>query len=129
YWALGERYLLVENNPVGDPTPEVPATLIAETTWGGQRVKRTLRVIGAQPASTITTGAAGWVLEVHQDDRNTGYPLADFGDNDRTTLRAALFGENVSPAIFMLQMLLSGSGNGFNHPTYDVFPFGCNLPE
>lgn len=129
YYAVGERYILSTNNPAGSPSAAAPVTLLAETTWGGQRVRRTIRIIGAVQASTITAGAPGWALEVHPADRVTGYPLTDDGVSEPTTLRPVLAAEAVTPTAFMLQLLLSGDGDGFNSATYDVLPFGADLPE
>lgn len=128
WYGNGEKYLHVADDVFTTPSAASPIYVEAVThTRDGEERFRTYKIVGKAAASTITAGAKGTVLEVAEDWRTRVGPLHDWPGQPATKLRQVVQWDNAGVPGLMLQLLLSGQGNGFNDATYDVLPFGCNL--
>lgn len=124
---VDEKWIHVDQDVFGAASSANPIQVEATFIYGGEERTQVFDIVSKAAASTVTATASGTLLERAPYQRGFGLPLADWPGQPRTSLRQVVSWDGVSPTTIMLELLLSGQGNGFNDPVYDRLPYGCNL--
>jgi len=130
WWQTGERWLWVKEDVFGTPgAPGGPVAIRilieAEHPVHGKYTQG-LWVTGKQSASALIPGLPGVVLELPENDRWKRLSFGDFPGLQQVRIRQHSGGRSIPPPKFMLQLLMSTDGSGFNG-IYDAVPGGLGL--
>jgi len=127
WWQSGEKYIWVEKDVFGTPSMANPIMLEVRCVSRTGEVYRTQpSIVNKQLAAGVFPGRPGYLLTVAEGDRWNRYSFGDFQGQTRVSVRQVLGGEGVRPTEFMLRILMSTDGSGFNG-AYDVFNGGLGL--
>lgn len=129
YYQNDERYIWVEDDVFRMPSAASPIYIRAKFEELGFEHQTVHRVVDKFAAATITPGAPGYILTVAERSLTAGLSFGDWPDGPRVEIREHAGWTAATPNQIILELLLSGSGNGVNHPTYDALPFGCNIDQ
>jgi len=127
FWQTGEKYLYVED----DVFSAAPFRVLVKAQHPRQDDYETSLWITAKASASSIYGAGvpGVVLTTDPNDRFARLPFGDFEDFDAAVIMEDASWVDEAPTTIMLELLMSGEGNGFNHADYDNLPFGVNLPS
>lgn len=120
WYQLGERVMLVRDDAPVDPPFDIKVDLELDGVESDDFA--TARV----SASVFSADAGGYIWTL--SDTVNMPSFGNFSDRKpriRPVIR--LRGEDIIDVL--LKVLMSGAGNGVNSATYDVFPYGLNIPE
>lgn len=127
YYQSYERYILLDVNLFNTTGAQSAPNWIRVEHRRGDDI-RADRYAYMQ-ISDVTASGSGYRYQISAFSLAVSPPpsMYDYPDSDRVrVVRVARF-LDASPTIILLQLLLSGIGNGENDATYDVQPFGLNL--
>lgn len=81
---------------------------------------------GSTSASHPETGATVyWFAVVNPDNQRT---IVQMPSDQPLSVQVVAAAYDSDPGVYMLKLLVSGTGDGDNSASYDVMPIGCNLP-
>lgn len=125
--SVWEKYIHADDDVFSTPSAAAPIFVEARFQFQGEDKVARFKIVGKKDASTITAGTSGTLLEKAPGHIGTGLPLADWPGLPSVELRQVVSWDEVPPTTLMLQLLMSGEGNGYTSATYDVLPFGVGL--
>ena len=130
YCRSGDTWLWTEDAPFATPTAADPVRLLITFQDAQNEEHETdLRVVETKLASTEDPVAPGYLHRIHPRDIGRHSSFGDWPGADTAVIRQHVRFVDKPPTTILLELLLSGQGNGVNHPTYDVLPYGANLDQ
>ena len=127
YHQNSERWIHVVDDVFRSPTVAQPVKIRARWTEGDEELTTRTWITQVVAAGVYTAGAPGYLLRVRERSLGAHLSFGDWGREGRTTIRELVGWTGATPGRILLDLLLSGAGNGINHPTYDRLPYGLNL--
>lgn len=126
-WQPGERWIWVEDDVIPAPDGRVSYVLATYTDLAGRSWDSFVRIADVYPADDVFPGLPGYLLETHEDERSDPAPITWRLGDKAPVIRQAATWRRQPPTRVMLEVLLSGEGDGVNHPTYDRLGRGLGL--
>lgn len=121
-----ERYMLVDDTVAGGASAGSPKWIVAKHQRGGADVRSAYRAISEVLASTITVGAPGYAVEIHEDDR-TGPAVATLEGSEPPVIRPVAAWRDAPTSTIIRQAVGSYTGTGALGAD-DVQPYGLGVP-
>ena len=122
FYQRGEEFIHV----IDDLFSTTGSVIIRWTEWDGEEYRQSIRLKGTRDASTITPGSPGTLLEVDLDVIRTLKSFGDWPGKARCTIEQDVSWWDEEPGTILLNVLMSGEGDGFNS-SFDIFSNGANL--
>jgi len=130
YCRSGDTWVWTEEAPFSTPSAADPVRLLVRfQDVSNQEHETDFRVVETKLASTEDPAAPGYLHRIHPRDIGRHSSFGDWPGADAAVIRQHVRFVNLPPTTILLELLLSGQGNGVNHPTYDVLPYGANLDQ
>jgi len=129
YHQNNSKFIWVEDNVFRTPSAGKPVHLRVRWNEGDREMKATVQIESITAASTIDPLAPGFILTTPDSSLGRHRSFGDWPGEGRARIRELVRWRHKDPTEIMLDLLLSGQGNGINHPTYDRLPFGAGLDQ
>jgi len=125
YYQRGESWIHITDNVIRGSR-----ILVRWTEWDGEEYRQSIAIdeSGTQAADLITPGQPGTLLKIDTDQDRWNMSFGDWPGQSKCTIEEDVSWRNTGPKTVLLNVLMSGDGNGYNS-TFDVFAMGANLRQ
>lgn len=129
-WQPGEKWIWVDEIAGVFGTPDVSRAMYLLATYkefSGRDVEALVRIADIYPADDVFPGLPGYLLETYEPERRQPRAIIWRLGDPAPVIRQAAVWVREPPTRILLDLLLSGDGDGVNNATYDRLPFGAGL--